>query len=58
MLWISIIINSYLMLEEPSMQKRSPKDFSAENGCPKEAAYHTVNPSKPDVLQGCTLSLE
>lgn len=58
MLWISLIINSYPMLEEPSMQKRSPKDFSAENICSKEAVYHTENPSKPDVLQGCTLNLE
>lgn len=46
------------MPEEPSMQKRSPKDFSAENICSKEAVYHTENPSKPDVLQGCTLNLE
>ena len=46
------------MLEEPSMQVRSPKDFSAQDVCLKEVAYCTVNASKSDVLQGCTLSLE
>lgn len=58
MLWICLIINSYLVLEEPSMQIRSPQDFSAGNVCVREVVCCTVNACNSDVLQGCTLSLE
>lgn len=58
MLWICLIINSYLVLEEPSMQIRSPQDFRAGNVCVGEVVRCTVNASNSDALQGCTLSLE
>lgn len=55
---VCLIISFYLVLEEPLMQIRSPKDFSEEDVCLKQVAYYTVNASKPEVLQCCTLSLE